>query len=468
VRRFLPAAGPVRPGPETGPLADPTPEPPSMRHPQPPRPTRLSCPIGRAFVVAFVLLLSTGPEPLHAQTVAPPPPVSDDLEVWLLTIDRGEEIWEMFGHNAILIRDPATLDELAWNWGLFNFEDVDFIPRFLRGTMRYTMGPIEADHLLESYAAADRTIYANRVNLTPEQARELDAFVRWNFQPENRAYIYDYFRDNCSTRVRDALDLVLDGAIRSRFGELDTPRTWRWQARRMVQTVTWVDQGLSFLLGLRGDRAITAWEAMFLPVELMNYLESMQVAGPEGTMRPLLGPREVIYQSRGTPTPAAAPGFSPVWLLLGLAVGALLLAAGAGSGGSERIRRLAPTLGGAAWGIFTGLLGLILVSAWFTDHVFIHLNMNLVQANPLGLVLAAFLIRLVLRPEGWKGTPGRAAVGLAIAVAGLAVLGALLQLVPALRQGNAEVLAVTLPIHLSLAASLFAVRSTLTSGGRHP
>ncbi len=431
--------------------------------PRPPAPRpRIRAPaLLLTLVLAATGALALAPPGAHAQDAPPPPPPERELEVWLLTIDRGDEVWEMFGHNALLIRDPATLQELAWNWGLFNFEDVDFIPRFLRGTMRYTMGPVEADLLLDSYARANRTIWANRVQLTPDQARELDAFVRWNFLPENRPYIYDYFRDNCSTRVRDALDRVLGGALHERFADQPTAHSWRWQARRMVQTVTWVDMGLNFLLGLRGDRAISAWEAMFLPVELMEHLETMEVSGPDGVMRPLLGPREVIFDAQRPPTPEGAPPFAFRWVILGLLGAALFLLAGGGFGGSERARRWVPTLGGFLWGAFTGLLGLILVSSWFTDHVFIHRNMNLLQASPLGLVLAGLLLALALRPDGWKGRRGQAALLLAATIAGLSVAGALLQLFPPLRQGNLEVLALAIPIHLGLLAAVAECRRTL-------
>jgi len=378
----------------------------------------------------------------------------DRWEVYLLTMDQGEQVWERFGHNALLIRDHLTGEELAWNWGLFDFEDVDFIPRFLRGTMLYGMGPADLEPFVAAYAWADRSVYANRIHLTQEEAAELDAFVRWNFEPQNREYVYHYFLDNCSTRLRDALDGVLGGLLRDEFFEQDTPRSFRWHSRRLVQGTPWIDQGLSFLLGARGDRPRTEWEAMFIPMELLESLESYDRPWEGGGSLPLLGSRVTLFESTREPAPEAPASFSALWLVLGLAgAGAL---AGAALGVSRGMRGARPALALilVSWGLFSGLLGTLLTTAWFTDHDFIQWNLNLLHANPLGLVLAALVAVAAPGREGFRGTPGRAARWLAFAIAGLSLATALLQATPLLHQGNAEVLAVALPVHLGTAWAL--------------
>ncbi|TVR65832.1 MAG: DUF4105 domain-containing protein [Gemmatimonadales bacterium] len=399
---------------------------------------------------------------MAADTVSPgmmaAAPSVPALEVYLLTMDQGDEVWELFGHNALLIRDPLSGQEVAWNWGLFNFEDVDFIPRFLRGTMRYSMGPAELGPFLDSYARAGRTVYANRVNLTPAEAAELDAFVRWNYLPENRPYIYDYYRDNCSTRVRDALDRVLGGAIHEAFAPRETPRSWRWHSRRMVQVTGWVDHGLSFLLGTRGDAAVTEWEAMFLPTELMELLEGFDVTRTDGSATPLLGPRMVWVASGRPPTPETPPAFSPLWLLLGLGAAVALAAVGRWAREDrDGARRILAGVG-AVWGVGTGLLGAILVASWWTDHVFIQWNLNILYVSPLGLVLTLALLPGLVRRRWWMGLPGTLALGAALVVAATSLVGGVIQLTGLATQGNAEVVALALPVNLALAWALLRAR----------
>jgi len=406
---------------------------------------------GSAAAAALLFLLG-GLSPVLAQSTASEAPPR--YRVFLLTADQGEEVWELFGHNAILIVDNLTGERLAWNWGLFNFGDADFLPRFLKGTMRYTMGPADVDAFLYSYAAAGRGVYSNEIFLTEVEATSLDGFIRNNYLPENRPYIYHYFRDNCSTRVRDALDGVLGGLLQERFADRMTPQSYRWHSRRLVQVEGWVDQGLSFLLGTKGDYPITEWEAMFAPLELMKLLEGVERIGANGQVTPLLGPRVTVVESVHEGAPPAPPGLSPIWPLLGLllatGLSALAFAGSRGAGWG----RIGAYLGIAAWGLFSGLLGLLLLMAWFTDHEFIRWNLNIFYLSPLGLVLALGAIALIL-PRRWEGgTFGRAVRGCSLLIAILSLGIALLQITPLLAQGNAEVLTVALPLNLSVAWGL--------------
>ena len=439
------------------------------------------------------------------------------LRVVLLTMDQGEAVWEKFGHNAIMVRDEATGEEVAWNWGLFNFGDVDFIPRFLRGTMEYSMGGMEAQWMIQQYAADNRSVYANEVFLTLEQAAELDRFVRWNAQPENRDYIYDYFRDNCSTRVRDVLDGVLGGALRAHFADRLTPRSYRWHARRLVQETLWIDQGLSFLLGTRGDRPISEWEAMYVPMVLMELLEDFEFREADGGTRPLLGPRQVLFEAERDAAPATPPALSPLFPMLGIVGAGLFVllggwAAGGGlsgrapartappqavasgraasraasserapqqrapsepaprrAAGPRRWGRIGLGLLGAGWTLLAGVLGLILVLVWFTDHVFIHRNVNILYASPLALALAVLLVGAVTSTDRARGRTGRWAAILALVIAAGSLVAMVLQAAGVIVQGNAEVVALALPLNLGLAIGLIRLhRGEIGGTSPHP
>ncbi len=427
--------------------------------------------------------LVTGSTPLAAQEAE-----ADDelagarpLRVFLITMDQGDQVWEKFGHNAILVRNEATGEEVAWNWGLFNFDDVDFIPRFLRGTMLYSMGGMDAQWMIQQYAADNRSVYANEVFLSLAQAAELDRFARWNAQPENRDYIYDYFRDNCSTRVRDVLDMAVGGALRAHFAERITPRSYRWHARRLVQETLWIDQGLSFLLGTRGDRPITEWEAMYVPMVLMELLEDFEVQEADGGTRPLLGARQVLFEADRDPTPAGPPPLSPLFPLLGIVGAGLFVLLGGSAGGrpgsgpssdaggsrpSTRWSRVGLGVMGLGWTLFTGGLGLILVLVWFTDHVFIHRNVNILYASPLAPAVGLLLLGAVLSETRASGAFGRWGAVLALVIATGSLVAMILQSVGVITQGNAEVVAVALPMNLGLAIGLMRLHRGAASSER--
>ncbi|CAN5712391.1 hypothetical protein BH23GEM11_BH23GEM11_13110 [soil metagenome] len=465
------------------------------RPPEPPRRRVL-----RACMVFLLLIPAWGAAAQSAlspqQTEVEESSLADGpLQVWLLTMDRGDEVYEMFGHNALLIRDERTGEELAWNWGLFNFEDVDFIPRFLRGTMRYSMGPADPEPFLRIYAATNRAVYANRIHLTQAQAAELDAFVRWNYLPENRPYVYDYYRDNCSTRLRDALDLVLGGQIAAQFQDRPTGRSYRWFSRELVQVTGWVDQGLSFLLGMRGDVTISEWEAMFLPVELIQHLEGFSVEEPGGGTRSLLGPRQLVVEATRAPLPAGPPGPSLGFLLVGLLLGGAMVGLAVAAApwapapdskaaatphdrvpgwplfGAPR-RRVPRILLGvlvSAWGAFSGLMGLLLVVAWFTDHVFIQANLNIFQLSPLALAGAPLLLGFLFMPAGpARERMGRAAVVVNAVTLALGLVAALLQGIGVLYQWNVDVVFFALPLNLGMALAAWRVTGGLSTFRRLP
>ena len=413
-----------------------------------------------------------GPAPLWAQGGAPvgaptggaPPGVESDaapgshLEVFLMTIGPGDAVWERFSHNALVIRDDRAQTEAAYNWGMFDFDEVGYWPRLARGRMRYFMQGFQASALLGEYRRANRDVWLQRVNLTPGERLELQTLVRELDTEANRYYRYDYYRDNCSTRVRDLLDRVLGGQIRAATEDTDTGTTYRWHTARLLQSVPASYAGIQFVVGNRGDETISAWEEMFLPLRLKEHLDGVRIVDAEGESSPLLGEAVQVVEAARDPVPLAAPDFLFPLLLLGTALGAFFAALGWVAGEGRRWGRWALALSGATWSAGVGLLGTALLLSWFfTDHVFWTLNENIFQANPISLVLAVVLA-VVLTREGLNRTEGRAGVwaglrvdAVAKVVGGVAIAGFFVQVLPGFDQVNGEVLAVLLPAHVGLA-----------------
>lgn len=373
----------------------------------------------------------------------------DSLTVYLMTMGPGEQVWERFGHNAIWIHDARTGADRVWNWGLFSFGQEDFIPRLIRGEMMYWMGGFTLDSTLREYEHSGRAVWAQELALTPEQEVELDRLIRLNAEPENVFYRYDYYRDNCSTRVRDMLDAVLGGALRSAYASQPTGTTWRWHTLRLLDRAPLPRTGVQIVLGNPGDEEIDAWQEMFLPLRLRAYVDDLEVAGPDGRPRPLVV-REVQLVEGRTPAPARAPrGREVTFLVAGLVgAGALVILAVGAARGSATARWLL-ALAGAAWCAVAGVIGLLLVGAYLTDHVFWHANENLLQASPLHLLLGAGALLLI----GRRTSPAWV-VTLARWIAAFACLGLVGKLWSGFGQGNLEIVALTLPLNLALAWAL--------------
>lgn len=381
-----------------------------------------------------------------------------ELIVYLMTMGSGDEVWEKFGHNAIWIHDSLRNTDIAYNWGLFDFAASDFMPRFLKGDMLYSMGGFDKDSTVDLYRQANRTVMAQELNLTPAQRVSLAKFVEWNAQPENRFYHYDYFRDNCSTRVRDALDRVLGGTIRKATERAPSGTTYRSHTRRLTQDAPWVYLGTLLGLGRPVDHPISRWEEMFLPVRMHDDLRGIRVRDASGASVPLVRSERVLFVSSRPAEPLEPSSHIAAYAIAGMLVGFVaLLLRHLVDRGNSRVRPALIVVAGA-WHLAAGLGGTALAVLWtLTNHVYSYQNENLLQANPLSLVLAVMIFASLARRGRSNGSGAvvkRRTSRLAWVVAGVAVAGLALKVLPSFNQVNGEIMALTLPAHLGIALSL--------------
>jgi len=414
-----------------------------------------SCPTLRR--LALCLLCAAGGIPAAAACQAKPRPAEPgaELTVSVMTMGPGARVWERFGHNAIWIHDPVQGTDLTYNYGLFDFRQQNFILRFARGQMWYWMAGFPAEQYLEEYKRNNRSVWVQELDLSPRARLQLQEFLAWNALPENRFYHYDYYRDNCSTRVRDAIDRVVGGAVRRATEAVPVVASYRFLSQRLTADAPLIYTGLLLALGERVDRPLTAWEEMFLPLKLREHLRSVTIAGPDGHPKPLVKSERTIFLSTAPSPPDAPPDWLPAYLLLGSTIGALAWGFARGARRSP-VARAGFLLVVAGWALLVGLAGTVLAGLWgLTDHVMAYRNENLLQMSPLALFILPFLFGAV------RGSPGRgrAAFAVAATVATLSALGLAAKLLPGFDQVNGPVIALALPAHLGVALGLRSFRS---------
>ena len=170
---------------------------------------------GRVVGALALTAILAGAPPLHSQQQAPDtlPVPGEHLTVRLITAGPGSEVWELFGHNAIWIKDETTGREIVYDYGRFDFAEPGFLSRFVKGRMLYWMGAADPRGMISAYIRRDRSVWVQELDLSPTARAELLRFLENNVLEENRYYRYDYYLDNCSTRIRDVLDMAVGGAI---------------------------------------------------------------------------------------------------------------------------------------------------------------------------------------------------------------------------------------------------------------
>ena len=332
------------------------------------------------WLLAAWLLIACWPA-AQAQDLPPP----EAPEAWLLTYGPGDVYWQRFGHNAIWLREPNGLDH-TFNFGFFDFDQENFILNFVQGRLLYFAAAVEAERELAFYRDEGRSIRAQRLDLGPAEYAQLRAYLVNHVRPENREYLYDYYLDNCSTRLRDAIDLALGGALAQQFRGQPGTMSYRDHTRRSTQSDLAYYLGLELGLGMPVDHPTDRWGEMFLPAMLADNLNRLDLR--DG--RPLIV-EDLLLEAGTVPPAALQPALTwPRYGLFGLILLLLLL-------GSMALRQSPPTITISltlAWLLVTGTIGLGLTLVWgYTDHAFTHPTANLFLFNPLWLLAVVPMLR---------------------------------------------------------------------------
>jgi len=393
----------------------------------------------RPCVLALLTLLSSGAA--FAQ--------GENLGVSLITFGPGEEIWERFGHNAIEIRDDASGAARLYNYGMFDFAQENFFLNFARGRMLYRIAVTDPAEEYPNYIAEGRWIVRQELNLTPAQRAGLARFLDTNVRPENAQYRYDYFRDNCATRVRDALDAALGGAIKAALVSPSRGFTYRMDADRLMRPDTALMLAIDAGLGPFADQRLSYWDESFVPMEFMRHVRDIVVHDDTGKSMPLVA-NETLINKGHLPDPQEFP---PRWgwpaLTTGVALALLLL--GLSRARERTLARIAFATGTGAIGLLCGIGGVILLGLWaLTDHVSAWRNENLLLLNPLCLLLLPAWFSALRRR--WQ--PSRFARRIAITVAFCAVFAWFVKVLPGFVQDNWLWLGLLLPVHVGNAMLL--------------
>lgn len=363
------------------------------------------------------------------------PALAATPRVGVVTMQPGEIFFERFGHNAIVVVEPETGEATSYNFGYFDPTEPDFISRFVRNEMRYRLAALPFEQDLMQYREEGRGVSVQWLDITPEQARELADALAENAKPENAYYRYQYFDDNCSTRVRDALDRVLGGGLRRQIEGRSHGNTARSEAVRLASPAWWMWLGFDIGLGPSSDQPLPVWGESYVPMRLAAALR--EVKNTEG--RPLVLEEQEVLPHRLPPEPQGGPSRWWPWALAGIVLGV----AAAWTG--RRNPRVVAAVALPFW-VLCGALAAVMLFIWLgTGHTYGWANANLLLMSPLCWLLL---------PGAWRVLRGRDAGKWFRGTLGLIAAGAVLALfvywLPVQPQRNAHWIALLLPIHLGL------------------
>lgn len=311
--------------------------------------------------------------------------LSEQAEISVITCGPSQrELYTAFGHSAFRVFDPANGIDLAYNYGVFNFNQPNFYLNFARGFLYYRLGVEDFREFVYPYMYFNRSVREQVLDLNQEQKQKVFAYLQTNARPENQQYRYDYFYNNCATKIRDVIvDALGSDAVHFDGSYVTTDYTIRELTDLYLQEQPWGDLGIDICLGLPMDKTATPWEYMFLP----DYIESgFDHASLAQENKPIVKRKNIIYESREMEAEDRLP--HPLYFFIPLALVVLVISAL-----DLRRGKMSLWLDVLLFGI-CGSIGFLLFFLWFfTDHKAAWGNLNLLWAFPLHLVAVLSFFR---------------------------------------------------------------------------
>ncbi len=304
--------------------------------------------------------------PLFGSAVDGKTVLSEQAEITLLTSSPGEELYSIFGHSALRVVDPEKNIDLAYNYGTFDFDTPNFYLKFGRGQLMYKLSVGSYRNYEYIYRREGRAVYEQVLDLNQQEKQRVYDFLTENALPENRYYRYDFFYDNCATRIRDLIDdlLVVEWF---EYPYEEKPRTFRELLAPFLEHTPWNKFGTDIALGMPSDITASAYEYMFLPDEMYIGFASARMA--DGS--PLVSEyRTLVEESLVRQKPDLFNPLLVCWLVF---IAGLL-------------SFLKPTAEKVFDMVFFSILcvnGIIIMFLWFaSEHTATNNNMNLLWSLP--------------------------------------------------------------------------------------
>lgn len=313
----------------------------------------------------------------------------NDTVAYLITCGPGTETYSIYGHTALRIVFQEKQTDVVYNWGVFDFNTKNFAWKFAKGRLDYMLIAEPPKGFLQAYLFEQRYVYSQKINIDPVETRKLVALINENLRPENVKYRYDFFYDDCSTRIRDLLEKSIGEKLKYPPAETGKIPTFRDMVARYQNPYPWLRFGVDLIMGSTSDKKARFRDRMFLPIDLKDGLSKLTVQRSDKRI-PLLQNPVVLIDFEA---PAIKPNFliAPPFVFTMVIVLVLILA------GLTKSRKIIRIIDIIIYSVFSLLAVLMIFFNFFTDHEQMKWNLNIIWLNPF-IILC--LVMLILKREG--------------------------------------------------------------------
>lgn len=302
-----------------------------------------------------------------------------ETEISILTCRSGDELYTTFGHTAIRVNNVRLDLDLVYNYGLFSFDTPNFYLKFMRGQLPYHLGRTKLHYFLDEYNTYKRSVISQKLILDNDRKKEIIAFLEYNIKPENRAYAYDFFYDNCATRVVDVYDIYGESGTEIIYSNEVEDKTFRDLLKENLKNLPWSEFGIDIVIGQRADRLTNRRHQMFLPEYLMENLSHASVLYNGVNVKLAEEPKLILDFEQENIRRKSESIPWPLILMSLLLILTSLVNIKANSWSRIYNKSLV---------CIAGVLGLFLLFMWYgTNHGATRDNWNVIWLNPLLLLI---------------------------------------------------------------------------------
>ena len=310
--------------------------------------------------------------------------LSNQAEISVLTIGPGASLNDAFGHSAFRIKDPKLGIDITYGYGEYDFDAPNFYLKFAQGKLNYLISKADFYKFHQAYVYYNRTIKEQVLNLSISEKQKLYNYLINNYKPENRRYLYDFFFDNCATKIKDVTNIAVNNSIVFNNPKSYKEASFRTLIQNNLNKNSWGSLGIDIALGSVIDKKATPKDHMFLPENIYNFFE---VATINNGKQPLVKRSHILYQQKEI-TQSNSFLTSPLFIfgIIGLFILFTTYKDFKNYRQSKWLDIILFTI--------TGLTGILILLLWFaTDHKGTHQNYNLLWACALNILVIGQLFK---------------------------------------------------------------------------
>ncbi len=328
--------------------------------------------------IAFIIFLLSQSLTNFAQQIT----LSNSVEISVITVDPGYQLNDAFGHSAFRVNDPLLDIDQAYNYGMYDYDTPNFYGKFAQGKLLYNMASYPFQFFLRSYVQQNRTVKEQILNLSTADKQLFFNYLQNNAKPENKSYLYEFFYDNCATKLKDVSQEVLKEKVDFTYSfTKGRDDTFRDLIHQYSNVHPWGTFGIDLALGSIIDKTADPESYLFLPDYIYaSYAESTI------NNKPLVKKTKILFSAQKKENENKI--FSPLIIFSLVSLLVLFIT----YKDHKRLKR-------SKWLDFilffmTGVIGVVVLLLWLaTDHTATKNNFNILWAFMPNVFVAFTLLK---------------------------------------------------------------------------